>query len=100
MVGDIEDLVRWYTYLYILNCEFLFLDCIPSTIINMLSYLALLPAAFAWQQRPLYSDYEFNPLEHLAGIAPYFEPNDPPRDPLPPRMLRHPGRVLGPSCSN
>lgn len=51
----------------------------------MLSYLALLPAAFAWQQRPLYSDYEFNPLEHLAGIAPYFEPNDPPRDPLPPQ---------------
>lgn len=54
----------------------------------MLSYLALLPAAFAWQQRPLYSDYEFNPLEHLAGIAPYFEPNDPPRDPLPPSTLR------------
>jgi acid phosphatase len=51
----------------------------------MLSYLALLPAAYAWQQRPLYSDYTFNPLEHLAGIAPYYEPNDPPRDPLPPQ---------------
>jgi acid phosphatase len=51
----------------------------------MLSYLALLPAAYAWQQRPLYSTYEFNPLEHLAGIAPYFEPNDPPRDPSPPQ---------------
>jgi len=51
----------------------------------MLSYLALLPAAYAWQQRPLYSDYSFNPLEHLAGIAPYYEPNDPPRDPLPPQ---------------
>jgi acid phosphatase len=51
----------------------------------MLSYFALLPAAYAWQQRPLYSDYSFNPLEHLAGIAPYYEPNDPPRDPLPPQ---------------
>lgn len=51
----------------------------------MLSYIALLPAAFAWQQRPLYSDYSFNPLEHLAGIAPYYEPNDPPRDPSPPQ---------------
>lgn len=51
----------------------------------MLSYLALLPAAYAWQQRPLYSDYTFNPLEHLAGIAPNFEPNDPPRDPMPPQ---------------
>jgi len=51
----------------------------------MLSYLALLPAAYAWQQRPLYSDYSFNPLEHLAGIAPNYEPNDPPRDPLPPQ---------------
>lgn len=51
----------------------------------MLSYLALLPAAFAWQQRPLYSQYSFNPLEHLAGIAPYFEPSDPPRDPAPPQ---------------
>ena len=37
------------------------------------------------QQQPLYSTYEFNPLEHLAGIAPYFEPSDPPRDPSPPR---------------
>lgn len=56
-----------------------------TALINMLSYLALLPAAYAWQQRPLYSDYSFNPLEHLAGIAPYYEPNDPPRDPLPPQ---------------
>jgi hypothetical protein len=37
------------------------------------------------QQQPLYSQYQFNPLEHLAGIAPYFEPSDPPRDPLPPQ---------------
>lgn len=50
-----------------------------------LSHLALLPAALAWQQQPLYSDYSFNPLEHLAGIAPYYEPSDPPRDPSPPQ---------------
>lgn len=25
--------------------------------------------------------YEFKPLQHLAGIAPYFEPSDPPLDP-------------------
>ncbi|KAF1987514.1 putative histidine acid phosphatase [Aulographum hederae CBS 113979] len=29
--------------------------------------------------------YSFNPLEHLAGIAPYFEPSDPPLDPSPPQ---------------
>ncbi|KAF2877076.1 histidine phosphatase superfamily [Massariosphaeria phaeospora] len=29
--------------------------------------------------------YSFNPLEHLAGIAPYFEPSDPPLDPQPPQ---------------
>lgn len=29
--------------------------------------------------------YSFNPLEHLAGIAPYFEPSDPPLDPAPPQ---------------
>jgi hypothetical protein len=28
--------------------------------------------------------YSFKPLEHLAGIAPYFEPEDPPLDPAPP----------------
>lgn len=32
----------------------------------------------------LYSDYKFNPLEHLTGVAPYFEPLDPPTDPSPP----------------
>jgi acid phosphatase len=29
--------------------------------------------------------YTFNPLQHLAGIAPYFEPEDPPLDPAPPQ---------------
>lgn len=32
----------------------------------------------------LYDTYNFNPLTHLSGIAPYFEPNDPPRNPNPP----------------
>lgn len=36
-------------------------------------------------QTPLYSSYSFNPLQHLAGIAPYYEPADPPRDPNPPQ---------------
>lgn len=31
------------------------------------------------------STYSFDPLEHLAGIAPYFEPSDPPLDPSPPQ---------------
>ncbi|QDS69522.1 hypothetical protein FKW77_007454 [Venturia effusa] len=29
--------------------------------------------------------YTFDPLQHLAGIAPYFEPEDPPLDPSPPQ---------------
>ncbi|KAF2731049.1 repressible acid phosphatase [Polyplosphaeria fusca] len=29
--------------------------------------------------------YSFDPLEHLAGISPYFEPADPPLDPKPPQ---------------
>lgn len=33
----------------------------------------------------LYSTYSFNPLEHLGGVAPYFEPEDPPTDPDPPQ---------------
>jgi hypothetical protein len=37
------------------------------------------------QQQPLYSEYSFDPRQHLAGIAPYFEPSDPARDPLPPQ---------------
>ncbi|KAK6434973.1 hypothetical protein LTR95_008841 [Oleoguttula sp. CCFEE 5521] len=49
----------------------------------LLSALAL-PFALARNQQPLYSIYTFNSLEHLAGIAPYFEPADPPRDPSPP----------------
>ncbi|KAI1739896.1 histidine acid phosphatase [Xylaria scruposa] len=33
----------------------------------------------------LYSDYSFNPLEHLGGVAPYFESQDPPASPSPPQ---------------
>ncbi|KAI1811179.1 histidine acid phosphatase [Poronia punctata] len=33
----------------------------------------------------LYSSYEFNPLEHMGGVAPYFESQDPPSSPLPPQ---------------
>jgi len=54
----------------------------------MFSYLSsslLLSTALAQTQQPLYSTYTFNPLQHLAGIAPYFEPADPPRDPSPPQ---------------
>ncbi|KAF2157348.1 phosphoglycerate mutase-like protein [Myriangium duriaei CBS 260.36] len=29
--------------------------------------------------------YTFDPLQHLSGIAPYFEPEDPPFDPAPPQ---------------
>ncbi|KAI2638310.1 histidine acid phosphatase [Xylaria nigripes] len=40
----------------------------------------------------LYSTYNFNPLEHLGGVAPYFEPQDPPASPLPPQSCT-PSRV-------
>lgn len=54
--------------------------------LSTLSILALPALSLALiQQQPLYSQYEFNPLEHLAGIAPYFEPSDPPRNPSPPQ---------------
>ncbi|KAI1419135.1 histidine acid phosphatase [Xylaria sp. FL1777] len=33
----------------------------------------------------LYSTYKFNPLEHLGGVAPYFEPQDPPTSPSTPQ---------------
>lgn len=46
---------------------------------------ALLVAQAAHAAVPLYSSYTFNPLEHLGGVAPYFEPLDPPSDPSPPQ---------------
>lgn len=53
--------------------------------VKMLALLLLPAAALAQNQQPLYSTYDFNPLQHLAGIAPYFEPASPPRDPVPPQ---------------
>lgn len=46
---------------------------------------ALLVAQAARAAVPLYSSYHFNPLEHLGGVAPYFEPLDPPTDPSTPQ---------------
>lgn len=50
--------------------------------------LGALPSlALASAQNILYSpdNYQFDPLEHLAGIAPYFSPQDPPLSPAPPQ---------------
>ncbi|KUI66994.1 hypothetical protein VM1G_02474 [Cytospora mali] len=46
--------------------------------------LLVLPG-LAGASAPLYSSYTFNPLEHLGGVAPYFEPLDPQTDPAPPQ---------------
>jgi acid phosphatase len=46
--------------------------------------LVSLAARLAAGATSLYSTYSFNPLEHLAGIAPYFEPQDPPSSPAAP----------------
>lgn len=43
--------------------------------------LRALPLAAAVSASALYSTYDFNPLHHLTGIAPYFEPQDPPASP-------------------
>lgn len=52
----------------------------------MLSKTALLVLpGLAGASAPLYSSYTFNPLEHLGGVAPYFEPLDPQTDPAPPQ---------------
>ncbi|KAJ9494357.1 hypothetical protein H2202_010140 [Exophiala xenobiotica] len=53
--------------------------------LTRLFLVATLVPSLAFAVSPtLYDTYDFNPLEHLAGIAPYFEPNDPPRSPTPP----------------
>ncbi|KAK8189403.1 histidine phosphatase superfamily [Phyllosticta capitalensis] len=56
--------------------------------LSLLASAALLASpALATTHNSLYSpnNYEFEPLEHLAGIAPYFDPQDPPLDPAPPQ---------------
>jgi hypothetical protein len=51
---------------------------------RLLVLATVLPSLAFGLSSQLYDTYSFNPLHHLAGIAPYFEPNDPPRDPNPP----------------
>ena len=50
-----------------------------STVLSVSALAAVVSA------KTLYDSYTFDPLQHLAGIAPYFEPQDPPRDPSPPQ---------------
>ncbi|KAI1174092.1 histidine phosphatase superfamily [Nemania sp. FL0916] len=45
----------------------------------------LFTLAHAGSATLLYSTYQFNPLEHLGGVAPYFESRDPPTSPSVPR---------------
>ncbi|KAI0480914.1 histidine acid phosphatase [Xylariaceae sp. FL0804] len=54
----------------------------PRWLQAALLVIAAAPAALA---SSLYSTYTFDPLEHLAGVAPYFEPQDPPASPSPPQ---------------
>lgn len=49
------------------------------------SVVTVLLARLATAAVPLYSSYTFNPLEHLGGVAPYFEPLDPQTDPAAPQ---------------
>lgn len=46
---------------------------------------ALILATGSHATVPLYSTYTFNPLEHLGGVAPYFEPQDPSTTPSAPQ---------------
>ncbi|TLD25347.1 hypothetical protein PspLS_05647 [Pyricularia sp. CBS 133598] len=48
---------------------------------SLRTLLGLLPLAIPSLASSLNSEYTFNPLHHLAGISPYFEPLDPPRSP-------------------
>ncbi|EGX89713.1 histidine acid phosphatase, putative [Cordyceps militaris CM01] len=45
------------------------------------TFLGVLSLAASVSASALYSTYHFNPLHHLTGIAPYFEPQDPPASP-------------------
>ncbi|KAK6949819.1 hypothetical protein Daesc_008140 [Daldinia eschscholtzii] len=58
----------------------------PSFVGELLRLTALvLPILQPCSAASLYSTYKFNPLEHLGGVAPYFEPQDPPASPSPPQ---------------
>lgn len=54
---------------------------------SLIALSALVGSSQAITQNILYSpdEYQFDPLEHLAGIAPYFSPQDPPLSPAPPQ---------------
>ncbi|KAI1759388.1 histidine acid phosphatase [Hypoxylon sp. FL1150] len=58
----------------------------PSFVRELLQLTALaLPIVQPCYAVSLYSTYQFNPLEHLGGVAPYFEPQDPPASPATPQ---------------
>lgn len=58
----------------------------PSFVRELVQLTAFaLPAIQTCTAASLYSTYKFNPLEHLGGVAPYFEPQDPPASPAPPQ---------------
>ncbi|KAI1313733.1 histidine phosphatase superfamily [Xylaria venustula] len=58
----------------------------PSTDLKQgLQAVLLLGLAQTCSATSLYSTYNFNPLEHLGGVAPYFEPQDPPASPSAPQ---------------
>ncbi|KAI2602557.1 histidine acid phosphatase [Hypoxylon sp. NC1633] len=56
-----------------------------SFVKQLLGLAAFAPITQLCSAASLYSTYMFNPLEHLGGVAPYFEPQDPPASPLPPQ---------------
>lgn len=57
----------------------------PSFAKELLRLTAFVPIIQSCYATSLYSTYSFNPLEHLGGVAPYFEPQDPPTSPAPPQ---------------
>ncbi|KAI1093231.1 phosphoglycerate mutase-like protein [Rostrohypoxylon terebratum] len=66
----------------------------PSFVKELLQLSAfVLPAIQPCSATSLYSTYKFNPLEHLGGVAPYFEPQDPSASPSAPQGCT-PSRVV------
>ncbi|XXH04330.1 hypothetical protein Hte_010744 [Hypoxylon texense] len=58
----------------------------PSFVRELLQLVAFaLPIIQPCSAASLYSTYKFDPLEHLGGVAPYFEPQDPPASPASPQ---------------
>ncbi|KAK3385155.1 histidine acid phosphatase [Podospora didyma] len=53
-----------------------------ASLVSAALLAALAPAAAV--ATALNSPYHFDPLEHLGGVTPYFEPQDPPNSPAPP----------------